>query len=361
MENSTDNSNVNSQTVRIMIVDDLETNRFILRNIIMDMGYQPVLAENGVQALKLLPRCNPGLILLDISMPEMDGYEFCRIIKGNPDLRSIPIVFISAFDDPQDVVKGFELGGEDYITKPFIPEVVKARVGVHLRLSDANRNLQEINRRLQTSVTEQVHQMEREKKTMLYALANIARENSAYDTAHMERVSYNCRILTQAMQFSPRYEQFISDSFIDTIEIAAPLADIGNVAIPMEILKKKARLTPEEVKVMQTHTTIGSKILRDISMTGDYNDFLKMAVDIAHYHHENWDGSGYPEGRRESEIPLAAQIVSLVSTYCALTEERAYRRAFGREEAFGIMQSEAASRFNAELLDICKKISRQLH
>ncbi|MBQ9119938.1 MAG: response regulator [Lachnospiraceae bacterium] len=355
------NDTTGAQAARIMIVDDLETNRFILRNIIMDMGYQPVLAENGMQAVKLLPHCNPELILLDISMPEMDGYEFCRIIKGNPDLRNIPIVFISAFDDPQDVVKGFAMGGEDYITKPFIPEVVKSRVGVHLRLHEATRNLQEINRRLQVSVAEQVRQMEREKKTMLYALANIARENSSYDAAHMERVSYNCRILTQAMQFSPRYEQYISDSFIDTIEIAAPLSDIGNVAIPMEILQKKTRLTPEEIKVMQTHTTVGAKILRDISMTGDYNDFLKQAIDIAHYHHENWDGTGYPDGKKENEIPLSAQIVSMISTYCALTEERAYRSAFSREEALGIMQNEAGTRFNAELLEICKKISRQLH
>ena len=145
-------TNAASQISRILIVDDIEANRFVLRNIIVDMGYQPILAENGVQALKILPKCRPQLILLDISMPEMDGYELCKILKGNVTTRSIPVIFISAFDDAQDIVKGFEVGGEDYITKPFIPEVIQARVSLHLKLSEATRNLSEMNRRLKTSV-----------------------------------------------------------------------------------------------------------------------------------------------------------------------------------------------------------------
>ena len=151
-------------STRILVVDDVETNRYVLRNIIVDMGYQPVLAENGLQALKIVQRVPVSLILLDISMPEMDGYELCRLIKADPIHRDIPIIFISAFDDPADIVEGFSIGGEDYITKPFIPEVVKARVGVHLKFSLANQTLQEANRRLQVSVSEQVRQIEAEKK-----------------------------------------------------------------------------------------------------------------------------------------------------------------------------------------------------
>ena len=133
--------NGSREKVCILIVDDVEANRFILRNIIMDMGYQPVLAENGVQALKIFPRCHPQLILLDIAMPQMNGYEFCKIMKSNADTRDIPIIFISAFDDESDIEKGFALGGEDYITRPFIPEEIKARVGVRLKLYDANQRL----------------------------------------------------------------------------------------------------------------------------------------------------------------------------------------------------------------------------
>jgi len=347
-------------TPRIMIVDDVEANRFILRNNIVDMGYQPVLAENGVQALKILPRCNPQLILLDISMPEMDGYEFCKIIKSNADTRDIPVIFISAFGDAQDIVKGFELGGEDYVTKPFIPEVIKARVGVHLKLSEANRSIREMNRRLKTSVDEQLRQMEQERKNVLYALANVAKENSAYDDAHIERIKYNCRILAQAMQLSETYESVISDTYIETIELAAPLCDVGNVAVPMEILQKTSALTPEEMKIMETHTTTGAKILEDLSSREDFNDFLQMSIDIAHYHHENWDGSGYPTGIKGDEIPLPAQIVSLVAVYCALTENRLYRRSFSREEALEVMEQDAGRKFNSEIYQICKKISRQL-
>ena len=131
----------------ILVVDDVETNRFVLRDIIAEMGCRPVLTENGLQALKLLERHKPQLIVLDVAMPEMDGYEFCRIMKENANTRDIPIIFISAFDDPTDVVKGFSLGGEDYITKPFIPEVVKARIGIHLKLSETSKNLADMNRK----------------------------------------------------------------------------------------------------------------------------------------------------------------------------------------------------------------------
>lgn len=346
---------------RILIVDDVKANRFVLKNIIADMGYEPVLAENGVQALKIFQVCNPQLILLDVSMPEMNGYEFCGIMKNNPTTRDIPIIFISAFDEPQDIIKGFNVGGEDYITKPFIPEVVKARVGVHLKLSEANKAMMENNRKLQTLINEQLKQIEMEKKNVLYALAHVARENSCYEDGHMERLSYNCRILTQAMQLSPLYEQLISDTYVETIELSAPLCDVGNVAIPMEILMKDDDLDDDERKVMQTHTTIGAKLLKDIRTAGDYNDFIKMSVDVAHYHHENWDGSGYPEGIAGNEIPLSAQIVALVSCYCALTEKRIYRDAYSREDALKELQQEVGIKFNPDIYDIYTRISRQLH
>ncbi len=348
------------ETVNILIVDDVEVNRFILRNIIMDMGYQPVLAENGLQALKLFPRYKPRLVLLDVAMPEMNGYELCKILKADAEFRDVPIIFISAYDDEKDIVKGFDSGGEDYITKPFIPEEIKARVGLHLRLYESNRSLAENNRRLQTLINEQVRQIEQEKKRVLYALANVARENSYYAEGHMERLQYNCRILASAMQLSSLYEQVISDSYIDSIELSVPLCDVGNVAIPMEILKKKGALTEEEMRIMRGHTTIGAKILEDIKVSGDYNDFIQMSAEIALSHHENWDGSGYPNGKSSNDIPLSAQIVALVSGYCALTEKRTYREAYDREKALEIMQDDADVKYNPDIFKIFRKISRQL-
>jgi putative two-component system response regulator len=198
------------EEIFILIVDDVEANRFVLKDIIADMGYRPVLAENGLQALKLLEHFRPQLMILDIAMPQMDGYELCGILKDDISTRDIPIIFISAFDDPVDIVKGFNLGGEDYVTKPFIPEVVKARVRLHLKLNDANKDLLEINRQLQVSVNEQMRRRETEKKNVLYALTRVARENAGYDETHMERLSYNCRVLAEAMQLSNSYDALIS-------------------------------------------------------------------------------------------------------------------------------------------------------
>lgn len=339
----------------ILIVDDVETNRVILEEIIKDMGGFPVLAESGEEALVKVGECDPQLILSDISMPGMDGYELCRILKNDEKTKNIPIVFISAFDAPEDIIEGFSLGGEDYITKPFIPEVVKARVGVHLRLHVARRELKEMNRRLQVSVSEQLKQMELEKKNVLYAIANIAAANSDYTEEYIKRLGYNCGILAQGMQLSPVFEDKISDTYIDTIEIAAPLCDVGNIGIPKEILQKRGELTEEESSIIQNHTKIGAKLLRDIYVNSDYNDYISVSIDIAHYHHENWDGSGYPDGLKGEQIPLGAQIVAIVDRYCALTEKDAHTR----EEALEIMSGEADKRFNPDIFKICCKISRQ--
>jgi len=351
-----------SRTVpRILIVDDVETNRFILRDIISEMGCQPILTENGEQALKVVERMHPQLIILDIAMPGMDGYEVCQIIKRDPETREIPIIFISAFDDPKDVVKGFEEGCTDYITKPFIPEVVKVRVGMQLELAEANHRMAEMNRQLQASINEQIKQIEKERRSVLYALLRVARENAHYDDKYMDRLSYNCRLLAEAMQLSSTYDHIISDSYISMIELAAPLCDLGNMAVPTDILQKQSALTVEENYIMRRHTVIGAEILGDVAEAGNNNSFIQMAIEIANYHHENWDGSGYPEGKKGNDIPLAAQIVGTVGAYCALTEDRTYRNAFTPQRALEIMEADSKIKFNPEIFWIMKKISRQLH
>lgn len=348
--------NKTKESVKILVVDDVDTNRFVLRNIIEEMGHQPVLAENGVQALKIIGHIRPQLIILDVAMPQMDGHEFCRIMKENAATRDIPIIFISAFDEPSDIVKGFNLGGEDYITKPFIPEVVKARLKLHLKLHDATKELLEVNRLLQSSISEQLHQLEIEKKNVLYALTCVARENDCYDKEHMERLSYNCRVLSEAMQLSPEYGHLISDSFIDTIEMAAPLCNLGNVAISKDLLQKKAPLTPDEIQTLQNHTNIGARILEDIQDTGDYNDFLQMSIEIARYHHENWDGSGYPFQKKRNEIPLSAQIVSMGNAYCTASQNNE-----PIEKTLELLEKDSGKKFNPDIFQILRKIYRQMH
>lgn len=350
-----DRENAGGETV--LIVDDIETNRLILEEIIQDMGCAPILAESGEEALELAKKNLPELILSDISMPGMDGYELCRQLKKNKDTNHIPVVFISAFDDPMDIVEGFLIGGEDYITKPFIPEVVQARVGVHLRLHEVKKELMEMNRRLQISVGEQLKQMELEKKNILYALANIAMQNADYESDYMERLKCNCGILAQGMQLSPLFEDKISDTYVDTIELAAPLCDIGNIGVPMELLKKKDELSEDEEAALQNHTDIGAKLLSDLYVNSDYNEFISTAIDIARHHHENWNGSGYPDKLKAEKIPLAAQIVAVMERYTSLTEKDAH----SREEALAHMEKESGVRFNPDIYKICCKISRQFH
>lgn len=340
---------------RVLIVDDVESNRMILEEIIRSMGCEPMSAENGKQALELLNESMPHLILTDISMPGMDGYELCRILKSKENTREIPVVFISAFDEPEDIVNGFRLGGEDYITKPFIPELVQVRVNVYLRLYEAKQELMEINRRLQVSVSEQLNQMELEKKNILYAIANITAQNAGYEKEHIVRLRSNCRTLSLGMQLSPLFEDKISDTFIETLELAVPLCDIGNLGIPVDILRRKEELTTEEEAVLKTHAELGANLLRDLCVSSDYNDFMSTAIDVVRHHHENWDGSGYPEGLEGDQIPLAAQIVAVVDRYCELTANKSRTR----EEALDVMKKEAGLKFNPDIIEICRKISRQ--
>lgn len=348
--------NNNTEKAKILIVDDVEMNRMVLEEIIANMGVEPLLAESGEQALEVIGKCHPQLVLTDISMPGMDGYELCRILKKDEKTKNIPIIFISAYGDPHDIIEGFALGGEDYITKPFMAEVVKARVGVRLRLHEANRELVEMNRRLQISVNEQLRQMELEKKNILYAMANISAQNADYEKEYVERLGKNCRLLAQGMQLSPAFEGKVSDTFIDTIELAAPLCDIGNIGIPKELLQKKTGLTKEETVIVQNHTSIGAKLLRDIHANSDYNDFIRISIEIAQHHHEHWDGSGYPDGLAGNEIPLGAQIVSVIERYCILTG----LEKCSKEEALERMRDEAGVKFNPDIFKICHKISRQL-
>lgn len=346
----------------VFIVDDMEINRIVLGEIISQMGCAPVLFESGEEVIEELRNRwksggkKPQLILTDISMPGMDGYELCRIIKGHENTRNIPIIFISAYNESKDIVEGFSHGCEDYITKPFIAEEVQARVGLHLKLYSVTRELREMNRHLQASVREQLRQMELEQKNFLRVLAGIAARSAGYDEAAMGRLKDNCRTLAQGMQLSPLFEERISDAYIDAIELAAPLCDIGNIGIPRDILQKKDALTKEEENILKSHTLIGAEILEEIRGSSDYNDFLTIAGEIVRCHHENWDGSGYPKGLKGEEIPLSARIISLTDRYCVLTGEEKLSAA----ETLSVLGKEAGVRFDPDIYRICCKISRQL-
>lgn len=352
--------------VKILVVDDVEVNLIILEEIIKNMGYEAMTALSVKEAFQLMQeeQALPQVILSDISMPDIDGFTFCSMLKKDPYTRDIPVIFISAMDSISDLNQGFALGAVDYITKPFEKVEVEMRISNHLKLYTLQKDLEENNRRLNMIVMRHMEKIRIEQKNIMSALAKLveSKENSAkYNRSgsfHYANVSYNSRILAQGMQLSPVFEDQISDSFIDTIESSAGLHDIGKIMIPDSILLKEATLTPEEYKIMSTHAEVGAKTILDIYEGVEKNDFINMAIDIAYYHHEKWDGTGYPKGLKGKEIPLSARIVKVVDVFDALVGTRAYKKKFSIEESLRIMEEESGKSFDPDIIHVFMKIYR---
>ena len=327
MENS-----MEKEKIKILIVDDVEVNLIILEEIIKNMGYCAVTALSVADAIELLKDTEdlPRVILSDISMPDIDGFSFCTMLKKNPYTRDIPVIFISAMDQAADRSQGFELGAVDYINKPFDRTEVELRINTHLKIYMLQKELEENNRRLSRIVTRHMEKMHKEQKNIMIALARLVelKEEMASDekqnNTHYSNVPYNSKILTQGMQFSPRFEE----------------------------------LSPEEKEIVYTHTTLGAKVLSDIYENVEHNDFIDMAIDIAHYHHENWDGTGYPCGLKGTEIPLSARIVKVVDVYDAMVNERPYKNGIPIDETLKWIEDGAGKYFDPDIIQVFMKIHR---
>lgn len=349
--------------IRILIVDDVEVNLIILEEIIKDMGYYPLCAQSVKEALQMIQDSDqlPRVILSDISMPEIDGFSFCSMLKKDPYTRDIPVIFISAMDRASDLSQGFALGAVDYISKPFDKTEVEMRISTHLKLYSMQMDLEENNRNLSVVVARQMEKLRIEQKNIMTAFARLIERKENIGSSHSENILYNSRILAFGMQFSPMFEDEISDDFIDTIESSAGLHDIGKVMIPDSILLKNGPLTEEERKVIMTHAEIGAQTLIDIYDGTEYNDFVRMAIDIAWYHHENWDGSGYPKGLKGKEIPLSARIVKLVDVFDAMINQRRYRNAIPLDRTLAYIEENAGIMFDPDIVRVFMKIYRNFH
>lgn len=350
----------NNDDVRILAVDDVEINLLILEEIIKDMGYQPLLAQNVKEALEILENSEvlPRVILSDISMPDIDGYAFCSMLKKDSYTKDIPVIFISAMDSADDLSKGFELGAADYIPKPFDQTEVQMRISTHLKLYTMQKDLEENNRQLRLVVARQMDKVRLEQKNAMTALARIVETREQMPGDHYENILYNSRILAEGMQLSSRFEDEVTDDLIDTIESSSGLHDIGKLLIPDAILSKGAQLDGTQREVMRTHAALGAELLTDSYKGTERNDFIDMAIDIARSHHECWDGSGYPEGLKGEEIPLAARIVKVVDVFDALTGGRHDRTPLPLEEALRYMQDNAGTAFDPDIIRVFMRIYR---
>ena len=350
----------NNSDISILVVDDVEVNLIILEEIIKNMGYEALLAQSVKEALQIIEDREqlPKVILSDISMPETDGFTFCSMLKNDPYTKDIPVIFISAMDTASDLSKGFELGAVDYIPKPFEKTEVEMRISTHLKIYNMQRDLEENNKQLNLVVARQMEKLRLEQKNIMTALARLVESRENVSGSHYKNILYNSRILAEGMQLSPMFEDDVTDDFIDTIESSAGLHDIGKLMIPDRILLKNAPLDEEERRIMCAHAELGAKTLNDIYEGVEKNDFVEMAIDIAWYHHECWDGSGYPKGLKGKEIPLSARIVKVVDVFDAMISERRYKKPIPLDQTLAYMQEKSGTDFDPDLIRVFMRIYR---
>jgi putative two-component system response regulator len=330
----------------ILIVDDNTANLQVLSGMLKEEGYRTREARSGAAALRAAQSQPPDLILLDVMMPEMDGYEVCRRLKADEGLCGVPVIFLSALADTQDKVKAFAAQAADYVTKPFQFDEVRARVETHLRLYRLQLSTEASNRQLSALVEAQVKEIADSQMATIFALAKLAESRDDETGKHLEHVQALCGLL--AVQMRGRQHPVIDDTFIDNVVHASPLHDIGKVAIPDHILLKPGPLTAEEFEVMKTHTTLGARTLEAVRQEYSHNAFIDMGVQIARSHHERWDGGGYPDRLVGADIPLSARIMAVVDVYDAARSKRCYKGALSHKDVCRIVLGEAGKQFDPD-------------
>jgi putative two-component system response regulator len=334
----------------IMIVDDTEMNIEILVEA-LEEDYELIIAINGLEAIELLQEQKPDLILLDIMMPEMDGYEVLKTIKNNPALEHIPVILLSAITDSDSKTKGFSLGAVDYVTKPFEIIEVKARVKTQLRLEEARLILESQNIVLEDLVKERTELLERTNSAAIYCLAALAETRDPETGEHIKRTQEYIKELAVELQGIEEYREVLTKEFIELLYKSAPLHDIGKVGVKDSILLKPGRLTEEEFEEMKMHTIYGGESLMvGIKELGE-DSFLTLAREIALTHHEKWDGSGYPRGLSKKDIPISGRLMALSDVYDALISKRIYKNAFTHDEAKAIIIEGSGLHFDPDIVD----------
>jgi len=314
----------------ILVVDDTPSNITVLMEILRD-DYRVLAATNGEQALKIARGDPPpDLILLDVMMPDMNGHEVCQRLKAESSTRKIPVIFVTAMNQVEDETQGFALGAVDYITKPVSPPVVKARVKTHLALYDQNRELERM-------VGERTAELRHTRLEIIKRLGRAGEFRDNETGMHVVRVAHYCRLLGEAAR--------MNEEDLDLLFNAAPMHDIGKIGIRDNVLLKPGKLSDEEIQIMRRHVPFGAEII------GEHSDgLLSMARIIALTHHEKWDGTGYHQGLQGEAIPLVGRITSIADVFDALTSVRPYKKAWSVQDAVTLIQREAGTSFDPELV-----------
>jgi putative two-component system response regulator len=312
---------------KLLAVDDEPNNLQVLRQILRDR-FQLIFAPNGEKALEAAAKHRPDLILLDIMMPDMNGYEVCKRLKSGSATKDIPVIFVTAMSEVEDEARGFDVGAVDYIQKPVSAPIMLRRIETHLSLV-------------------RVQELEDSHRQAVFMLGEAGHYNDTDTGAHIWRMAAYCRALVVAAGWP--------DHLVSRLELAAPMHDTGKIGTPDSILQAPRKLTAEEWVIMKRHTEIGFRILRNSSCA-----LFTMAADIAHFHHEKWDGSGYPCGLAGEAIPESARIVALADVFDALTTKRPYKEAWSIEDSAAEIRKGAGSHFEPRLVGLFETILPEL-
>jgi putative two-component system response regulator len=350
----------------VLVVDDVPDN-LVLASALLKTRYTVKLADNGEKALAIARSESPDLILLDVMMPVMDGYETCARLKADDALSQIPVLFLTAKDEAEDEERGFALGAVDYIIKPLTPSLLLARVQTHLTLKHTQDCLQERNTYLEAEIIKRVEEVTLLQEVAITAMASLAETRDRETGAHIQRTAHYVKELALQLRHQSKYEDVLTFENIHLMTKSAPLHDIGKMGIPEMILWKPAKLTTEEFALIKKHPAIGRRAIDGAEkLLGTSESFLRFAKEMAYSHHERWDGTGYPEGISGDAIPVSARLMALADVYDAIISRRVYKNPMPHEEAVIIIKTEAGKQFDPavvgaflELADRFKAISEK--
>ncbi len=341
-----------AQRATVLIVDDDAVNLGALGRLLRP-HYDVLAAPSGERALQIATNTRKlDLILLDVMMPTMDGFEVLSRLRDDPATHDIPVIFVTGLDSISDEERGLELGAADYIAKPYRPPIILARMSTQLELKRARDSLRNQNIYLEAEVERRMQDTLLVQNLTINALAELAETRNNETGNHIRRTQAYVRLLAQRLQTHPGFADFLTDKVIDLLTKSAPLHDIGKVGIPDHILLKPGKLTAEEWVIMKTHSQLGAMAIERALRNADRRlDFLDMAMQIAHYHHERWDGKGYPDGLKGNAIPISARLMALADVFDALVTRRVYKEAFPIEQAKDLIVADRGRHFDPDVVD----------
>lgn len=349
-----------SKRPTVMIVDDTPANLLLLNDFLKN-DYRVKLASSGSKALQLAAAAPPDIVLLDIMMPEMDGYEVCRQLKSDPATSQVPVIFLTAKSETEDEERGFAAGAVDFIHKPISLPIVAARVKTHLQIKSWQDFLQDQNAWLQREVEQRLSVINCLQDASIFVMVSLAEFRDECTGNHIRRTQEYVRLLAQELAKKPRHGEVLTSSGIELMSKSAALHDVGKIAIPDHILLKPGKLTTEEFEVMKTHAQRGYDIIKRAGeQMGEQGQFLALAKEIAGCHHEKWDGSGYPNGLAGEAIPLSARLMAVADVFDALLTKRPYKEPMSIEQAVAIIVESQGAHFDPEVVDTFHLLLPQL-